>query len=271
MDLRIEVFGDQVTCKQDGRPAFSAPLKLFLEALVERNDYIPIEPIPEGVRLVRSRSDVMVLVLEEPPAVRTIRWLAEDSPAPYGQKAVYRTVRLAFPFLVLVIGFRGGALTGYQQCFFRTSPLRSTADMLCFPNLLNVASAYGQLCWLCLANLGNNLAGQPWSDKVGLIWKHLFGAGFNGSSEVHEGMSYWSATRNIDPRFASIEAWEEASKKEPLFPLRVPWRPIGRSVGAVVEETMSLLAPPGLPSTTAELVQVLGLAAARSGRTHRAR
>ena len=133
-----------------------------------------------------------MLALEEKPTVRTVRWLADDSPEPYGKSARYKTARLAFPFVVLVVAFRGGALTGQSQCFYRVGPLADPSDELLLPNLFNVAKAYNQDCWVCLLNMEESLKALSWSGKVHAIWNHIFGASFNKSSEEHEGMSYWS-------------------------------------------------------------------------------
>ena len=259
MELRIEIAGDQVACRQDGTKAFAAPLKDFLAALIERADCTLLpEALPEGVRFVRRRGDAVVLVLEETPQVRTVQWLTEESSAPFGAGAIYRTARLAFPFVIAVLAFRGGGLTGYQQCFYRTQPLGLLSDPLFLPNLYNVADGHGQKCWLCLANLRSDLRPLSWNDKVREIRRHLWGAAFNRSSEVHEGMSYWTAMRKIDRRFQTLEAWEHATRDDPFFPLRVAWNSSGKTIGEVIEEIIGRVSPPP-PTTVAQLAQILTL------------
>ena len=266
MDLQIEIAGDQVVCRQDGTKAFAASLKDFLAALGERADSLPLpEAIPEGVRFVRRRGDTVVLVLEEKPQLRTVRWLADESSAPFGKGAIYRTARLAFPFIVAALAFRGGGLTGYQQCFYRTEPLGRFSDPLCLPNLYNVADGYGQKCWLCLANLQIDLGPLSWDAKVREIRRHLWGAGFNRSSEMHEGMSYWAAMRSIDRRFETLDTWERASREDPFFPLKIAWRPSGRTVGHVIEEMIARVSPPS-PVTVAQLAQTLSLLPAQASK-----
>jgi hypothetical protein len=271
MDLRIEIAADQVICRQDGSDVCSAPLNEFLTALIERADLFPMpEAIPEGVRFVRRRGDGVVLAIEEKPQVRTVRWLADDSLAPFGRGAVYRSARLAFPFVVAILAFRGGSLTGYQQCFYRTAPLSQPSDPLLVPNLYNVASGYGQQCWLCLANLKTDLRPLSWNDKVREIRRHLWGAGFNRSSEVHEGMSYWTANRSLDRRFETLEAWERASREDPFFPLNVAWTPAEKTVGDVMEEMIASIGPPP-PATVPQLVNLLNTLRAIARRSLRSR
>jgi hypothetical protein len=268
MDLRVELAGDEVVCRQDGARVFGAPLRDFVNALGERADIVPLpEAIPEGARFIRRRGDFVVLVIEEKPQTRTVCWLADDSPVPFGSGAVYRTARLAFPFIVNAVLFRAGALTGYQQCFFRTEPLRLSTDALLLPNLHNVADGYGLRCWLCLTGLQADLSALSWRDKVSAIRQHLWGGAFNRSSEVHEGMSYWSAMRGIDPRIESLDAWERTSREDPFFPLRVAWRPSGTTVAQVMDGLMAKVCPP-TPITVAQIVQLLSvLSARRAGRS----
>jgi len=265
MALCIEIVGEQVHCKQDGKELLSASLADFLPMVAVRSDVLVLpDAIPEGVRFIRRRGEAVVLVIEEKPQVRTVRWLSEDSPSPYGRKAMYRTARLAFPFIVIIVALRGGALTGYQQCFYRTAPLQRLDDPLFLPNLYNVAKGYGQLCWLCLANLSKNLSPLSWEEKVKEIRQHLWATGFNQSSEIHEGNSYWQTMRRIDRRLSSLPAWEEASKKDPFFPLTVCWQPAGKTVGEVTDEMLSAVAP-RLPMSAEGLSQLLNLCPTKNG------
>ena len=258
MDVRIEIEGETATCKQGGIARFSAPVADFVSALTARRDDAPfLDAIPEGTRFIRSHGDSVVLVLEKKPTMRTVRWLADDSPAPYGPKARYKKARLAFPFVVLVVVFRGGALTGQSQCFYRVSPLAATSDELLLPNLYNVAKAYDQDCWVCLLNMEESLAPLSWSGKVDAIWNHIFGASFNKSSEEHEGMSYWSVMRSLDPRVASLRAWKKASAKDPYFALDIPWKPVGKSIETVMEEMLETRRMEAFPPDATSLAQVL--------------
>ena len=258
MELKIEISGDQVACRQDGDQVLSVPLADFLNALGSRADQQVLpEAVPDGVRFVRRRGASTVLVMEERPQVRTVRWLTDKSPVPFGEKAVYRTARLAFPFVVVVVTLRGGGMTGHQECFYRTAPLENLSDPLLLPNLPNVANGHGHQCWLCLAGMKDDLSALPWGAKVRAIRQHMWGAGFNRSSEVHEGNSYWQTSKELDPRLAKVEAWEEASGKQPFFPLEVAWRPSERTVGQVMDEMLVLSAAAPAPASAEHLVQML--------------
>ena len=244
-----------VVCKQDGQNAISTTLPEFLGNLWNASDERPApEPIPETVRFAWRRGDAAVLVMEQKPVCHTVRWLTDDSPVPFGRGAKYREARLAFPFVVLVVAFHDGNLTGQQQCFYRRAPLAAIGDELLLPNLLNVARAYDQTCWLCLANLNQNMAQMSWDERVRRLWTHLFQAGFNASSEHHEGNSYWQTMRSVDRRVASVAEWEQESARNPLFPLAVEWRASGKTVEAVMEESMNRVWPMRPPGSAADLL-----------------
>jgi hypothetical protein len=270
MDLRIEIVGDEVVCRQNGDKAFAAPVKDFVSALTERADIWPFpEMIPDGVRFVRRRGNTTVLVVEERPQLRTVSWLADDSAAPFGKNAAYRKVRLAFPFVVTVLAFRDGGLTGLQQCFYRTAPLSELSDPLLLPNMFNVANGHGQQCWLCLANLKADLKSLSWNDKLHEIRQHLWYAGFNKSSEVHEGNSYWGTMRKLDQRYETVETWQQASLENRYFPLEVRWKPAELTVGEVIDQMIARISAPPLTTVThlAQLLSVLAhRAASRSPR-----
>lgn len=189
--------------------------------------------LPDRVRLWSERGDCVGLAIELPPGPRTVRVLREDSKSPFGPSARYREATLSFPWVVLPIVFHRGALTGMAQLYYRTRPLAEGSDLL-FPNLYNVARGYGLPCWLCLANLGD-VSSLPWPAKVHAIVDHVFGAGWNRSSEVHEGNSYWGSTSGLDPRVASIEAWEAATREQPMFACQVQWKAAGSTIHAELE------------------------------------
>ena len=266
IDLRIEIAADEVVCRQNGEKAFAAPMKDFMSALTERADIWPFpEMIPDGVRFVRCRGNAIVLVVEDKPQLRTVRWLADESTVPFGKNAMYRQVRLAFPFVVSVLAFRDGGLTGFQQCFYRTAPLSQLSDPLLLPNMFNVANGHGQQCWLCLANLKVDLRALSWKDKLQEIQQHLWYAGFNKSSEVHEGNSYWSTMRHVDHRFETVETWERESLQNRYFPLKVDWKASGQTVGGVIDQMIGSVSPPPLTTVT-HLAQLVSLLAHRNAR-----
>jgi hypothetical protein len=248
-ELRIR--GDRVSVRQGRKVLVDAPLDRFVESIARASDR-GLEPdvLPRGVRLWWRRGDAVAIAVELGPQARTVRWLADDSEVPFGRGARYRDAFLSFPYIILLLVFRGGGLTGQQQLYYRTDSLDTGEDLL-LPNLYNVAKGYGQRCWLCLQNLLEVNRLPSWSAKIAAVGDYVFSAAFNQSSERHEGNSYWGAMKALDPRLKSVEAWEAATRENAFFALDVKWKPAGVTASAELRSMLDhVVAPSSLESAT---------------------
>jgi hypothetical protein len=250
---RLEIAGDRLVCTHAELEVLRVSVEDFVTAVRAGADHMALpDAIPEGVKFIRRQGDLVVLTVEDPPQARTVRWLAEGSRAPKGPAATYDTVRLAFPFVVLVLAFERGDLTHFHQIFYRASPLRTLADPLCYPNLYNCGPKPDQISKLCLLGLATDLAALPWDEKIREIRRHFWSAAFNQSVEMSGNRSFWPAMRYLDPRVSSIARWARATRQDPLFALTVPWQPTGQSVGDVMTAMMTALSSPPRPLASAD-------------------
>ncbi len=266
-ELEIRVTGERVQVLQGRRKLAESRVDQMAEKLAARRAARPLCGFyPEGVKLWIERRDAVGLVLETPPDARSVRWLSDDSKAPYGPRAKYEDAYLSFPFGVVILVLRRGSLTGYQQMYYRTAPLAQDDEDLLMTNLYNVAQGYRQRSWVCLANMAD-VGHLSWAQKIEQVRYHIFSASFNQSSERHEGNSYWSTPTSVDPRVASLEAWKAATLEDPLFALKVPWTPAGRTATA---ELLSMLDQVVVEQPLRTATDVAGLLAAR-GRRGKAR
>jgi hypothetical protein len=239
----VEIKGQDVTLRRGPTGVSQTKLSEFIARLYRQQDIsiFPDEsPLPDHVRFVRRRGNATTVVIELQPQVRQVRWIASNSPEDYGPGTRYDYLTLAFPYIVVIILFKEGELSGYQQLFYRTEGISSVDDHLLFPNLLNVAEGYNQKCWLCLANLGP-VGRLSWRRKVEKIIEHTWEAAWNRSSEVHEGNSYWQKMRkaNLDPRVISVENWVKATKEDPLFMLKIQWKSADLTIKQVMDSMLS--------------------------------
>jgi hypothetical protein len=216
--------------------------------------------LPDGVKSALPFSGGVTLVHQTPPQIYSFQWIADDSSHDYGPGTEYRTVRLALPYLVVLAVYfvrgRGGGLpvlSARNECFFSSEPIetKGTETPLCYPALLNCSKieddGSGPLSWICTQHLpASEFAGSKSIDaslRQGLaaLLRHLLESGFNRSSENHEGASGFGASveAKIDPRVASVEAWEAASRDDPLFALDVPWLPTGKTLGELTARISS--------------------------------
>jgi len=230
--------------------------------------------LPGAVKVVRSRGHVTVLVLEKPPSLQRLKWIAPDSRARYGPGTTYRDVTLALPYLAVLAVFTTGETGRFtlssasNECFFRNEPITSFDDALCFPALLNCSKFRVQeghpLAWICTQYLRRDVIEQENElnarMRSGLkeLLHCLLETGFNYSSEAHEGSSWYTESRKVDPRLATVEAWAEASAKDAFFATTLPWLKTGLSLGQVIERIFrNLRATQPAVRTASDLARII--------------
>ncbi len=267
-DPEIHIAGDRVVLRQGSQTLITAPLPDVMREIARSTERTPSCGIlPKDVRLWLDRGDATAVVIEVPPHARSVRWLVDGSRADYGPHARYAQYFIAFPYVEILLVFRRGVLTGFQQLYYRRAPLGEDEELL-LPNLYNVARGYGQRCWVCLVNL-RDVSRLSWPDKVRAVVDHIFTTGWNRSSEVHEFNSYFSSTCDIDPRVASLDAWQEATQRNPRFALEVAWKRAGTTVTAEITKMLDQVVPPLAVRSAADLTGVVTRAGAsrRGGRS----
>jgi hypothetical protein len=197
--------------------------------------------LPDGVKFWEWRPPLLVVVHQTPPHVRQLRWIAPDSPAQFGEGVVYRKVRLSVPYAVTFAVYeqQGEALvlTHNNELYFRNEPLRTRADHVGYPALLNlsrVPTPLREKAWICTQYLEHD-CGADWSEQLQALLEHVWSGGFNLSSEHHEGASWFGLSKGIHPELKSVEAWERASAVSDAFALGVPWKPVPQSVGEIID------------------------------------
>jgi len=227
---------------------------------VELSRVIP----PKGV-LQRVEGNAVIWIYQRDPQPYSFKWIAPDSTMPFGRGTKYREVTIALPYLVVFAVFAivppgRLTLTSSNEAFFRNAPIRSPDDELYFPALLNCSmfnSPQGRpLAWICTQYLDRSFdreedLNRRMNGGFKALLSVLLEAGFNYSSEHHEGMSGFSASQKLDERISTVEKWQEASKQSPLFALEVPWLPTGFSVAGVTERIFKRLNATRPPLKTA--------------------
>jgi hypothetical protein len=245
-----------------------------------RDGYSPL--YPDGLRATAARGPALLWVHEIPPRVHQLRWIKEDSPVPFGPGATYRDVHLALPYLITLAMFHPDdsgrlVLSKRNECFFRNAPLTDWDDALFYPALLNTSKFSPQegnpLSWICTQYIDTSYKREhdPLRRQrrgFAALQRCLLEAGFNYSSEHHEASSWFTESAHVDPRLATVAAWEEASAADPLFPLDVPWLPTGFSLRQVVDRIFDLqrAASPEVPDADAAAAIVFRHAPSRPGK-----
>jgi len=237
------------------------------------------EALPDNVKWKVECGPLSIYILELKPDLRSICWISPKSRADLGPKASYDQYRLATPFIVLKVPFLGGMIQPRCELFYRNQPLRRLEDELYWCNLLNVSpNSYHCTAWICTQYLGKELhlvPGMP-AQRPGILRQldalvtHLWGGGFNRSSEHHEGQSCFSKAvqDGLDPRVTSVDRWQKESLKDPNFVLKVAWKPTGLTVGSLLDRHIKSSGVHRDLSDTAELISTLLGPPKKRGRTH---
>jgi hypothetical protein len=220
--------------------------KLLSSPLADTGQFV----LPPGSKCFFTRGATGILIHETSPRVCNFKWIAADSPKPYGRGATYRQVRIALPYVIVYAVFDREPnglmrLSGRNECFFSNERLTSLDQQLYYPALLNCSKfsppESHPLSWICTQYLKpeNRPFLEDANEQLDVDLRALMGclydAGFNYSSEQHEASSWFSESNHIDKRLRTIEAWEQASAKNPLFPLEAPWIPTEHTAGAIAE------------------------------------
>jgi hypothetical protein len=230
----------------------SMPISALLERLRPRTPDTADVVLPDGVKALVPTANGCILVHQTTPRVFNFRWIANDSPAPFGKKTKYRQVRIGLPYLIVLAGFKNGGseimrLSNRNECFFSNHPLDKLGfdSELFYPALLNCSKFPSDkdnpLSWICTQHLDRSPLDEEKTLQsslragMAMLLRHLLESGFNHSSEEHELSSWFSETvkADVDPRVASVEAWEDATRNDPCFALDVPWLETGCTLGQV--------------------------------------
>ncbi len=237
---RIVIEGDQARVEGGDGVGLSARLDAFLQRVRQSSvQGFDEQPLPKNNLLWKVEvADVTICILEEDPALRRLEWLDPKSPAPVGPEAKYIPRKLATPYVILKVVFRGGHVLGRVELFYRNSPLRHLDDELYWSNLYNVSPhSYGCTASVCTQYLHKEPLQAGIHSVLQAIANHLWGGGFNKSSDLSEGSSCWTKAcqDEVDPRVTDLSKWERESIQDPRFILDIPWKPTGLTVRSLIE------------------------------------
>lgn len=146
------------------------------------------------------------------------------------------------------------------RVYYRNAPLRSLDDALYLPNLctVQVDPALPGSCRACLRGHPGDLQNLPLAERGEVLLNFFWESGFNLDVESNG----FERARTLDRRISSLEAWEEASKADPLFPLRMNWEPAGctlrQAVGRLIDVRRTDRKPLRSASDLGDLMYRLG-------------
>lgn len=219
--------------------------------------------MPENfpLRALHTQNNFLLFLLEYPPGVRTLAWTREGVKPKGVPEPRWREATVALPYVLFFITVQGGRYLGKSSVYFRNERIRAAdfTDTLSDCHFFNCSpQAYGVYCWMCSTSLPP--AVQPTQSLpafVASVIDNFWFTGFNYSSEHNEGNSFFGLGRKggkkqiPDARVQTIEAWEEATARDPGFAVTVPWNPSPRTVRDVFAELTAVGSGSAWPFRTA--------------------
>lgn len=208
--------------------------------------------LPVGTRFTDTTGGVSVFVVEKEPGLRTVQWKIHDNwegepfsyialcesglHEQYGESLAafeqrlrtQRTFTLAFPYLVQVFVFHDAALRS-AACYYRAAPLASGMDELLGANLPN-QNTDGSICLPRMVDGILQTSGMSFAERVAQIDKAFWGSAWN--KDLY---SWFLEAAQRIREVSSPWHWEVASRRDELFALRMPWVPLGQTVGGLTD------------------------------------
>jgi hypothetical protein len=266
MAEKIIIEGKHASLYSDG-PAATAH-KILLQQLAEGMQQSTVaglcpEPLPDNIKWIVRLDQLTLCIIQLLPERRWIKWLAPDSPAPFGPESKYVEYSLATPYVILKVPFWDHRIVPRIEVFYRNEPLshyEGEGGALYWPNLYNVSvNAYGLTAWYCSQHLPASRRRTDIAAGLNNVVHHLFGGGFNASSEMHEGLSTFGlcGQEKVDPRVIDVSEWQKATVDDPNFVLKVAWKPTGLTVKDLIERELKFHNLPAYPQNVKALGNIL--------------
>ena len=215
----------------DGREEMAqVPIKKLVPRLVknikkqidtEETGTLLTPMLPPGVRMYQSYGETEIVVCEQSPQMRTIKW----GQPPFDKEQV--TYKVATPYVVYFFPFYKGVLQNEARIFYRTEPLKSLDDKLFLPNVthcqyyINSTSSIGRICFEGKGNFQRPeemssaidvAMSNFWDSSFQVYWGESRRGGFSMCPKVYARKK--GSTFLGRPKF-----WEKRSLKNPLFVL----------------------------------------------------
>lgn len=216
MPREVRIIGEAVSLVETN-VVRTVKLTDWMEALAARN---PISSgiMPKGTRFFVRKAEHTVIVVEQEPAVRRIEWNLSGEAENFWQ--------LAFPYVEFVFTSSAQGVIVDGEVFYRNSPIQSMDDTLCWPNLGNI---YTNVCKICTE--GMQMDGDltipmvtRLEDFISAFWASKFNADLLWAFNFY---------RRVDKRLDGLDAWQRATRENPLFPLEISWHAF-KTIGSLL-------------------------------------
>lgn len=188
--------------------------------LAARGEEFFVPQLSNGRIVARKTKGVReVVVIEFQPAVRRIIW-SED-------KRTERAYQVAFPFVYMVVLVHNGAVEA-MYVYYRNEGAESLGAELLLPNLPNVSGE----CNICTGTISGVQSDWSFAKKLDWLVRKFWDSQFNRDLDNYQ----WDPSRKLDGHPRTFAEWEEKTRSDPSFILKIQWRSSGKTIQQVLDE-----------------------------------
>lgn len=199
--------------------------------------------LPPGTRWFgKDRNLTLMVMADEPGSKRVAASLEGGEP---------ERLTLAFPYVAYFLLFRQTSFEEMKLYYLR-EPLVSLDAKLYYSNLLNVQVSRGKTAQnrVCLRPKPPDIQEDEPAMAAVKIISHFWSTDFNPDIED----SCFERSKGLDDRIGTLASWQEAGRRDPLFPLKIDWEPVGLTVREVIAEMFASGPPaPGFPREASQI------------------
>ncbi len=234
----------QKTIKGESSPKISRSVLLtsdYLRRMITGFEGATPGIIPPNCRYIEKTNQGHVLVVEEPPAFRTIRismsftneitrLKAEGKLEEYGCKEDFGKVdvpqfMLAFPYVIFLLYINNQNVLQGGQAFLRIARMSGLSDYLLKIPLLNIADNQ-YICFGSGVNNSNHSLNTAVEKIINSFWSAEFNSDYTCNYKVYS---------EVAGVHSYIE-WQALSKSNPMFIYNVDWIKLPMNIGQVIDE-----------------------------------
>jgi len=173
---------------------------------------------PEGTKYYWTDGAITHVVIEQKPQLRTVnfsRSFFKNEEKSGKKRPDGGSIQLAFPYVVFAFTLFPDTEHSRFYVFYRNKPLETLKDSLFRANLPNTFPEGG----VCMGDGFRRFDANSIAERVGECIAYFWHSTFNTDLASNN----YIPSKSLDTRIQDIWSWEEASKNDPLFVLRVPW------------------------------------------------
>ena len=187
-----------------------------LDTYTER--YLSAPPIifaPSNTKLIRRGFATTIIIVEQKPTVKTLKFNFEGYSVPTGDDPTMR-VSLSLPYLWFAFVKNDSNQVVTPYLFAGNKPLTAETDQLSLPPFTNINITDGRICY------GNEMAG--WEGRYSNLSESIdnFIAQYWQTAFTHEWTDCFNHYKVKVPQMRSLREWERTSRDDPAFGIKMP-------------------------------------------------